>query len=215
MNTKTFGYIRVSTKEQNIERQKHEMIKLGIPERDIFVDMKTGKDFARPQYQLLKSYLRQGDLLYIHSIDRLGRNYKQIQEEWQELTKTIGVDIRVIDMPMLDTTQYKDLMGSFVSDLFLQILAFVAEKELSNIKERQRQGIARAKEQGKHLGRPRLNWEALTDQQRQAIQELYPAWKKGKITAVKLMQQVDLKKSTFYKIMKQYKKLLEKQGVNA
>ncbi|MBH8605851.1 recombinase family protein [Thermoactinomyces sp. CICC 10522] len=137
-----FGYIRVSSKDQNIDRQMEEMLALGIEERDIFINKESGKDFDRTNYQALKRFLRKGDILYIKSIDRFGRNSREIKREWEEITQEIGADIRVIDMPLLDTTKHKDTLGSFVSDLVLQVLAFMAERERENIKQRQREGIA-------------------------------------------------------------------------
>ncbi|MEH7743638.1 recombinase family protein [Neobacillus drentensis] len=156
MTTKTFGYIRVSSKDQNIDRQLNEMLKLGINERDIFIDKESGKNFDRPQYTALKQCLREGDLLYIKSIDRFGRNSKEIKKEWETITSEIKADIKVIEMPLLDTTQHKDTLGTFVSDLVLQVLSFVAEKEREDINRRQREGIESAKAKGKHLGRPKI-----------------------------------------------------------
>lgn len=141
MDIKTYSYIRVSDKSQNEGRQLEEMIKLGIPKERIFIDKQTGKDFNRAEYQTLKRMLKDspGSLLVILSIDRLGRNYKEIMKEWQELTTECKADIKVLDMPLLDTTQYKDLLGTFISDLILQVLSFVAEQERRNIKTRQRE----------------------------------------------------------------------------
>lgn len=201
---KVFGYIRVSSKDQNIDRQLAEMKALGIDERDIYIDMESGKDFNRPMYQALKRTLRPGDLLYVKSIDRFGRNSREIKREWEEITQDIGADIRVIDMPLLDTTQHKDTLGNFVSELVLQVLSFVAEKERENIRQRQAEGIAVAKAKGKHLGRPRLNLDTLAQEQRKLLAKYYPKWKDGEITAVNFMDIVGLKKSTFYKIVKEY-----------
>lgn len=207
---KTFGYIRVSSKDQNIDRQLAEMKALGIDERDIYIDKESGKDFDRPMYQALKRVLRSGDLLYVKSIDRFGRNSREIKREWEEITQDIGADIRVIDMPLLDTTQHKDTLGNFVSDLVLQVLSFVAEKERENIRQRQAEGIAVAKAKGKHLGRPRISFDTLTKQQRQLLDENYPRWKDNEITAVQFMDMLGLKKTTFYKIMKEYEERLER-----
>jgi DNA invertase Pin-like site-specific DNA recombinase len=201
---KTFGYIRVSSKDQNIDRQLAEMKALGIDDRDIYIDKESGKDFDRPMYQALKRTLRAGDLLYVKSIDRFGRNSREIKREWEEITQDIGADIRVIDMPLLDTTQHKDTLGNFVSELVLQVLSFVAEKERENIRQRQAEGIAVAKAKGKHLGRPRVSLDTLTKQQRQLLDENYPRWKSGEITAVQFMDMLGLKKTTFYKIVKEY-----------
>jgi DNA invertase Pin-like site-specific DNA recombinase len=201
MKQKVFGYIRVSAKDQNPDRQLHEMLELGIDERDIFIDKQSGKDFDRPNYQALKRCLREGDLLYIKSIDRFGRNSKEIKKEWESITQELKADIRVMDMPLLDTTQYKDTLGSFVSELVLQVLAFVAERERDNIKQRQKEGITIAKAKGKHLGRPKIE---LTIQQQETLKNLYPKWKAEEITAVHFMRELGLKKNTFYRTINKY-----------
>ncbi|RXT03651.1 recombinase family protein [Ammoniphilus sp. CFH 90114] len=208
MSSKTFGYIRVSSKDQNEARQLKEMLALRISERDIYIDKESGKDFNRPKYQALKHNLREGDLLYIKSIDRFGRNSKEIKREWEEITQEIKADIKVLDMPLLDTTQHKDTLGTFVSDLVLQVLSFVAERERENIQQRQAEGIAIAKAKGKHLGRPQMTLDSLTKEQKRTLESLYPEWKNGQITAVQLMNDLDLKKSTFYKIVKEYEEKL-------
>lgn len=208
MTTKTFAYIRVSAKDQNPDRQLHEMMQLGVNERDIFIDKESGKDFDRPQYQALKQCLRQGDLLYIKSIDRFGRNSKEIKREWEHITQEIKADIKVIDMPLLDTTQHKDTLGTFVSDLVLQVLSFVAERERENIKQRQAEGISVAKAKGKHLGRPPINYETLSKEQKSLVDSVYPKWQRKEITAVEFSKMLGLKKNTFYKIMKEYKEII-------
>ena len=154
MHMKTYGYIRVSSTDQNEDRQRLAMRARKIPPDNILTDKQSGKDFQRPQYRRMVKKLRPGDLLYILSIDRLGRNYREIQEQWRVLTKERGVDVCVIDMPLLDTRTAKDLMGTFIADLVLQILSFVAENERANIKKRQEQGIAAAKARGVRFGRP-------------------------------------------------------------
>lgn len=154
MNT-TYGYIRVSSKEQNETRQLIEMQALVIPPENLFIDKQSGRNFSRPNYRNMLRILNKDDLLYIKSIDRLGRNYREILEQWRILTKEIGVDIVVIDMPLLDTRRAKDLLGTFISDIVLQVLSFVAENESHNIRQRQAEGIAAAKARGVHLGRPR------------------------------------------------------------
>lgn len=193
------GYIRVSSKDQNEERQIAAMKEHGINERDIFMDKVSGKDFQRENYQLLKRILRKGDVLYIHSLDRFGRNKNEIVEEWNDITKNIQADIVVLDMPLLDTTQYKDSMGTFIADLVLQILSWVAQEERDRIRKRQREGIDAALEQGKKLGRPQAQ---VTD----AFREAYAEWKEGNITATKAMQQAGVKKTTFYKLAKRIEK---------
>lgn len=149
-----YGYIRVSTKDQNEDRQMIAMQELKIPKTQIYMDKQSGKDFNRPQYKRLLRRLRRDDLLYIKSIDRLGRNYGEILEQWRILTKERGIDIVVLDMPLLDTRRGKDLMGTFLSDIVLQVLSFVAENERSNIRQRQAEGIAAAKARGVRFGRP-------------------------------------------------------------
>lgn len=210
MKQKTFAYVRVSSKDQNLDRQLKEMYDLGIDKRDIFIDKQSGKDFNRPAYQALKQCLREGDLLYIKSIDRFGRNSKEIKKEWEEITQKTKADIKVLDMPLLDTTQYKDTLGTFVSELVLQVLSFVAERERDNIKQRQAEGIAIAKAKGQHLGRPQLNLETLSKDQKDTLQANYKAWKDKKISGVQFMQLLGLRKNSFYKIVKQYEEKIEK-----
>lgn len=156
MNNKIFGYCRVSSKEQNEERQIVAFKEYGIDERDIYIDKKSGKDFDREQYNVLKHILRKNDLLVIKSIDRLGRNYIKIVEEWRDITKNINADIVVIDMPLLDTRKNKDLLGTFINDLILQILSYVAEQERNFIRQRQKEGIFIAKEKEIKFGRPKI-----------------------------------------------------------
>ncbi len=154
---RTYGYIRVSSTDQNEERQLLALKERKIPDRYIYMDKQSGKDFNRPNYKRMLRQLQEGDLLYILSIDRLGRNYREIQNQWRILTKEIGIDICVIDMPLLDTRNGKDLMGTFIADLVLQILSFVAQSERENIKKRQAEGIAAAREKGIKFGRPEKN----------------------------------------------------------
>ena len=151
-----YGYIRVSTREQNEDRQVIALRGVGIPEKNVYMDKQSGKDFNRPQYKKLLRKLKKDDLLYIKSIDRLGRNYAEILEQWRILTKDKGIDIVVLDMPLLDTRRGKDLMGTFLSDIVLQVLSFVAENERTNIRQRQAEGIAAAKARGVKFGRPPL-----------------------------------------------------------
>lgn len=149
-----YGYARVSTREQKEDRQMIALTEHSVDEKNIFVDKQSGKDFNRPHYRKMLRKLKRGDLLYIKSIDRLGRNYEEIQEQWRFLTKEKGVDLYVIDMPLLDTRWGKDLVGTFVSDIVLQVLSFVAENERTNIRQRQAEGIAAAKAKGVRFGRP-------------------------------------------------------------
>lgn len=149
----TYGYIRVSSRDQNEDRQRVALREAGVAEKDLFLDKQSGKDFERPQYKNLLHRLKKDDLLYVKSIDRLGRNYKEILEQWQFITKEKGVDIVVLDMPLLDTRRGKDLMGTFLADIVLQVLSFVAENERDNIRQRQAEGIAAAKARGVRFGR--------------------------------------------------------------
>ena len=155
MTGSVYGYVRVSSVEQNEDRQLIALENVGVAKRNIFTDKQSGKDFERGQYKRLLKKLKPGDLLYILSIDRLGRNYIEIQEQWRVLTKEKGIDIGVIDMPILDTRKGKDLLGTFIADLVLQILSFVAQTERENIRSRQAQGIAAAKKRGIKFGRPK------------------------------------------------------------
>ena len=144
MSENIYGYIRVSSRDQNEDRQLIAFREINVPEKNIYMDKQSGKDFDRPQYKKLVKKLKKDDLLYIKSIDRLGRNYEEIQNQWRVLTKDKGVDICVIDMPLLDTRRGKDLVGTFLSDIVLQVLSFVAENERSSIRQRQAEGIAAA-----------------------------------------------------------------------
>ena len=148
-----YGYVRVSTQDQNVERQLIELIKWGVLEKNIYCDKLSGKDFNRPQYQKLKRKLKEGDVLVVKSLDRLGRNYEDIQQEWRDIVKMTKADIVIIDMPILDTRTNKDLIGTLISDIVLQLLSYVAQAERENIRQRQAEGIAIAKANGKHLGR--------------------------------------------------------------
>ena len=170
-----YGYIRVSSKDQKEDRQQIALKEVGVELQNIYVDKQSGKDFNRPQYKKMLRKLRKDDLLYIKSIDRLGRNYEEILQQWRILTKEKGVDIVVLDMPLLDTRRGKDLMGTFLSDIVLQVLSFVAENERTNIKQRQAEGIAAAKAQGIKFGRPPL---PLPDN----FYEVHKAWRSKKIT---------------------------------
>lgn len=154
MSVSCYGYMRVSSVDQNVERQKAELLRWGIAERNLYCDKISGKNFERPAYQQLRKKLKAQDVLVVKSIDRLGRNYEEIQEEWRWIVKEIKADIVIIDMPILDTRVNKDLMGTLISDIVLQLLSYVAQTEREFIKQRQAEGIAIAKANGKHLGRP-------------------------------------------------------------
>jgi DNA invertase Pin-like site-specific DNA recombinase len=201
MDNKKFGYVRVSSKDQNEGRQLEAMKKLGLSERDIFMDKQSGKDFERAQYQLLKRIIRKSDVLYIHSLDRFGRNKEEILHEWDDITKNIQADIVVLDMPLLDTTQYKDSLGTFIADLVLQILSWMAEEERERIRKRQREGIDVALQNGIVFGRPKV---MVTED----FKKVYARWKTKEITAVKAMEEIGVKKTTFYKLVRKYEELL-------
>lgn len=195
---KIYGYIRVSSTDQNEDRQRIALNTKEVPSRNIYMDKQSGKDFARPQYQRLVKKLRPGDLLYILSIDRLGRNYKEIQEQWRILTKIKGVDICVIDMPLLDTRTAKDLMGTFIADLVLQILSFVAENERVNIKKRQEQGIAAAKARGVRFGRPEK-------QVPENFAQIVRKWERQEIVLSEALQLCDMSEATFYRRLREHR----------
>lgn len=185
-----YGYVRVSSRDQNEDRQLIAMKELSIPDKNIFMDKQSGKDFNRPQYKRLLRRLKRDDLLYIKSIDRLGRNYEEIQNQWRILTKEKGIDIVVLDMPLLDTRRAKDLMGTFLSDIVLQVLSFVAENERTNIKQRQAEGIAAAKAKGIRFGRPPKSLP-------ENFHSIYQQWKVGKITGVVAAKACGMPMSTF------------------
>ncbi len=201
MENRKFGYIRVSTKDQNEGRQFDAMISAGINERDIYMDKQSGKNFDRPQYQLLKRIIRKGDVLYIHSLDRFGRNKEEILKEWNDLTKNLEADIVVMDMPLLDTTQYKDSLGTFIADLVLQILSWMAEEDRNRIRKNQREGIDTALKNGVKFGRPKVEIS-------EEFIEVFNRWKAEEVTAVKAMQEIGVKKTTFYKLVRMYEESL-------
>lgn len=194
---KVYAYVRVSSVDQNEDRQMLAMRERGVCEKNIFVDKQSGKDFIRPQYQKLVRKIRRGDLLYILSIDRLGRDYEEIQRQWRILTKEMGIDICVIDMPLLDTRVGKDLMGTFMSDLFLQILSFVAENERINIRKRQMEGIVAAKQRGVKFGRPK---SSVPDNFISIVEE----WRCQKISLSEVLDKCCMSKSTFYRKMSEF-----------
>lgn len=187
-----YGYIRVSSRDQNEDRQLLAIQQLSIAQENIFIDKQSGKDFQRPQYKKLVRKLKKDDVLYIKSIDRLGRNYAEILEQWRILTKSKGIDIVVLDMPLLDTRRGKDLMGTFLSDIVLQVLSFVAENERENIRQRQAEGIAAAKARGVRFGRPEKelpdNFEALVQ-----------AWEREQLPLSDVLDLCQISQSTFYR----------------
>ena len=195
-----YVYIRVNTREQNEDRQILALKELSIPEKNMFIDKQSGKDFERPQYRKMVRKLKKDDLLYIKSIDRLGRNYSEILEQWRILTKEKGIDIVVLDMPLLDTRRGKDLMGTFLSDIVLQVLSFVAENERTNIRQRQAEGIAVAKAKGVRFGRPPKPLP-------KDFHKIYKKWKDGKISGVVAANACNMPISTFLYKAKSYENI--------
>lgn len=198
MAVNIYGYVRVSTRDQNEDRQLSAMRELAVPEKHIYVEKQSGKDFARPQYRSLIRKLKPGDLLYIKSIDRLGRNYEEILEQWRILTKEKGVDISVLDMPLLDTRRGKDLMGTFLSDVVLQVLSFVAENERINIRQRQAEGIKAAKARGVRFGRPPRPLP-------ENFPSAYQRWRSGNVTGTAAARECQMPLSTFRYRAERYK----------
>ena len=198
--TAVYGYVRVSSTDQNEDRQMLAMQERGVALDHIYMDKQSGKDFEREQYLQLVRVLEKGDLLYLLSIDRLGRNYEEIQNQWRILTKEIGVDVCVMDMPLLDTRNGKDLMGTFIADLVLQILSFVAESERVNIRKRQEQGIAAARSKGVRFGRPGL-----------AVPEEFPVivgqWEGKEISFSEALKKSGMSQATFYRRLREYRML--------
>ena len=195
---KIYGYVRVSSMEQNEDRQMVALKQAGVAAGNIFMDKQSGKDFHRENYEKMVSLLQDGDLLYVMSIDRLGRNYAEIQNQWRMLTKEIGIDICVLDMPLLDTRNGKDLMGTFIADLVLQILSFVAENERENIGKRQEQGIAAAKKRGVRFGRPETQ---IPDN----FGEIIKKWENGQIKFDDAIQECNMSQATFYRRLREYR----------
>lgn len=194
----TYGYARISSTDQNEDRQVIALKAAGVAKKNIFLDKQSGKNFDRPQYQKMLKKLKENDLVYIMSIDRLGRNYLEIQEQWRVLTKEIKVDICVLDMPLLDTRSGKDLMGTFIADLVLQILSFVAATERENIRKRQAEGIAAAKARGVQFGRPKVNVP-------NNFLMIVSKWETNEITLEIALQKLDMSRATFYRKVKELK----------
>ena len=196
MNNDTFyGYMRVSSCEQNEDRQRIALLEAGVPEQNIYLDKQSGKDFERSRYKKMLRKLKKDDLLFVKSIDRLGRNYEEILKQWRYLTKEKGVDIIVLDMPLLDTRRGKDLMGTFLSDIVLQVLSFAAENERSNIHQRQAEGIAAAKARGRQFGRPP---RPLPDN----FDEMHKAWRQKQLTLKQAACACNMPVSTFWDTVK-------------
>lgn len=201
MTRSIYGYIRVSSRDQNEDRQLIAMHEQGVSNQNIYMDKQSGKDFDRPQYKKLVRKLKKDDLLYVKSIDRLGRNYEEIQNQWRILTKEKGIDIVVLDMPLLDTRRGKDLVGTFLSDIVLQVLSFVAENERTNIKQRQAEGIAAAKSRGVKFGRPPI---PLPDN----FYEVHRAWREKQIPLQEAATLCGMPKGTFYAKARKYEEEL-------
>ena len=204
MDNKIYGYIRVSSQEQNEDRQLIAMAEVGVPRENIYMDKQSGKDFERPQYKRLMKKLHEGDVLFIKSIDRLGRNYEEIQNQWRIITKEKRVDMVVIDMPLLDTRKDKNLLGTFISDLVLQLLSFVAENERVNIRQRQAEGIAAAKKRGVKFGRP-------VKEMPPNFEELLEKWSKNELTMQDITTEYSMSESTFYRRLREYRVLKQKR----
>ena len=196
MENKIYGYVRVSSQEQNEDRQLIAMSEAGVERANIFIDKQSGKDFDRPNYKRLIKRLRPGDTLFIKSIDRLGRNYEEIQNQWRIITKDKGVDMVVIDMPLLDTRINKNLLGTFISDLVLQLLSFISENERTTIRQRQAEGIAAAKKRGVRFGRP-------TKEAPQNFEEVILKWQKKEIPLDEILKEYDMSAATFYRRLRE------------
>ena len=194
-----YGYMRVSSKEQNEDRQKIALTEMGVPENNIYMDKQSGKDFERTQYKRLLRKLNENSVLYIKSIDRLGRNYGELNEQWRIITKEKKADIVVIDMPLLDTRREKNLLGTFISDVVLALLSYVAENERTNIKQRQAEGIAAAKARGVKFGRPPLPIP-------ENFYQMHNDWRAGKITIEEAAKACNMCPKTFYSKAVKYEK---------
>ena len=202
---KIYGYVRVSSTDQNEDRQMIALREAQVSEKNIYMDKQSGKDFERPNYKRLVRKLKPGDLLYILSIDRLGRNYEEIQKQWRILTKDIGIDICVLDMPLLDTRNGKDLMGTFIADLVLQILSFVAQNERENIKKRQAEGIAAAKAKGVKFGRPE---KAVPED----FGKIVRAWERKQISFDEALKRCDMSEATFCRRLREYRMMKDRKA---
>ena len=193
-----YGYVRVSSTDQNEERQMIEMRRVGVEDNMIYIDKQSGKDFNRVNYKKMLRKLKKGDLLYVLSIDRLGRNYEDIQSQWRHLTREKEIDISVIDMPLLDTRNGKDLMGTFLADIVLQVLSFVAQNERENIRSRQAQGIAAAKANGCKFGRPAINVPS-------NFEQIVDSWEHGYIRAIEAADACGMSEATFYRRLREHR----------
>lgn len=197
-----YGYMRVSTKEQNEDRQKIALLEAGVPEKNIYLDKVSGRNFERAQYKKLLKKLDKNSVLYVKSIDRLGRNYEDLNEQWRIITKEKGADVVVLDMPILDTRRDKNLLGTFMSDIVLALLSYVAENERTNIRQRQAEGIAAAKARGVRFGRPPI---PVPDN----FEQLHRAWRTGEITMKEAANHCNMKEKTFYSKAVRYEKVIK------
>ena len=203
MGNEIYGYVRVSSTDQNEDRQMFALSEVGVPKQNIYMDKISGKDFERPQYKKMLKKVKSEDLIYVLSIDRLGRNYEEIQRQWHIITKKKHADICVIDMPLLDTRQGKDLMGTFIADLVLQILSFVAQSERENIKKRQAEGIALAKKKGVRFGRPQKNIP-------KNFETLIKSWEQKELPLVEVLEECNISEATFYRRLREYRVIHKK-----
>lgn len=203
-----YGYVRVSSTDQNEDRQMIALCKAAVPEKNIFRDKQSGKDFNRPNYKRLVRKMKPGDILYVMSIDRLGRNYDEILQQWRVLTKEIGIDICVMDMPLLDTRNGKDLMGTFIADLVLQVLSFVAQNERENIRKRQAEGIAAARARGVKFGRPKIKVP-------EDFGRIVRTWEQKQLSFQEVLRQCGLSEATFYRRLRQYRSLQKEKRETA
>lgn len=203
-----YGYVRVSSTDQNEDRQMIALCEAAVPEKNIFRDKQSGKDFNRPNYKRLVRKMKPGDILYVMSIDRLGRNYDEILQQWRLLTKEIGIDICVMDMPLLDTRNGKDLMGTFIADLVLQVLSFVAQNERENIRKRQAEGIAAARARGVKFGRPKKKVP-------EDFGRIVRTWEQKQLSFQEVLRQCGLSEATFYRRLRQYRALQKEKRETA
>lgn len=209
------AYVRVSSKDQNEQRQLEKIKKLGVSKERIYIDKKSGKDFERPKYQDMRKYIRKGDLLYIDALDRLGRDYDGVIAEWKYITRTIQADIVALDNEMFDSRKFKEMgdIGKLLEDQMLATFAYVAQNERKKILERQADGIRLAQERGVEFGRPKVNLDTLNENQKLILKDNYSRWINKEITAVYFMKLLELKKNSFYKVVKLYEDYLNEYKI--
>lgn len=210
MSKRIYGYIRVSSADQNEDRQRDKMKAKGVEDRFLYVDKASGKDFNRPEYQQLRRAIREGDLIYMDALDRLGRNYDEIIREWKYITREVGADIVLLENESLfDSRKFKQMgdVGKLMEDQFLSLLSYVAEQERKKIRQRQREGIEAARRRGKHIGRPRISFDTLSEEKKAKFIREFKKWKSGKQTAVQSFTNAGFTKSTWYKLAKEYEEI--------